>query len=378
MTSADIKRLSKKYAAGEPTEGRLARALQVDVPVWRELGNEILADLDEHVFGVRWWAPHPGTSRRILISDHLFSCVRSVELNLLEARLHLIEAMDFWERESDFHARAVSVTTDGRINIQLPERTCPLDELRPTMSMLHTVGFIRAIAGALDCFGASVVGVAALKTSLLRADLDSARRALAQVTGASAGDRVQADFRAQLEALVEGVGPPGWFRWAVDLRNTLIHRGRRLQMSELRPIPSRLVHPDGRPVIRTDVIHQLPRDPRRSDVEMFLDAANPPVLTETAATTLLGVLQSTLRLTGECGALLLNLWRTRRATPALLFQPREQWPDGASSATAGFRGYAPDSVPYNSTELRSDEVLIRRMTAASLGDAQRAAWAHFD
>jgi hypothetical protein len=378
MTSADIERFSREYAAGEPMEGRLARALQVDVPVWRELGNEILADLDEHVFGVRWWAPHPGTSRRILISDHLFGSVRSVESNLVEARLHLIEAMDFWERESDFHARAVSVTTDGRINLQLPERRCPLDELRPAMSMLHTVGFIRAVAGALDCFGASVVGVVALKTSLLRADLDSARRALAQVTGASAGDRVQADFRAQLEALIEAVGPPGWFRWAVDLRNTLTHRGRRLQLSELRPIPSGLVHPDGRPVIRSHVIHQLPRDPGRSDVEMFLDGANPPVLTETAATTLLGVLQSTLRLTAEGGVLLLNLWRTRRGTPALLFQPIEQWPNAASSATAGFRGYAPDSVPYNPTQLRSDQVLIRRMTAASLGDAQRTAWPGFD
>lgn len=378
MKSADIERFSREYAAGESREDRLVRALQFDVPVWRELGNEILADLDEHVFGVRWWAPHPGTSRRILISDHLFTSVRGVESNLIEARLHLIEVMDFWERESDFHARAVSVTTDGHINLQLPERRCPLDELRPAMSMLHTVGFIRGVAGALDCFGASVVGVVALKTSLLRADLDSARRALAQVTGANAGDRVQADFRAQLEALIEAVGPPGWFRWAVDLRNTLIHRGRRLQMSELRPIPSGLVNPDGRPVIRTDVIHQLPRDPGRSDVEMFLEGANPPVLTETAATTLLGVLQSTLRLIAEGGVLLLNLWRTRRATPALLFQPREQWPDGPSSATAGFRGYAPDSVPYNPTQLRSDQVLIRRMTAASLGDAQRAAWAQFD
>ena len=105
------------------------------------------------------------------------------------------------------------------------------------MSVLHTIGFIRAIAGALDCFGASVVGVAAVKTNLLRADLDSARRALGQVTGA-AGDRIQADIRAQLEALIERVGPPGWFRWTLDLRNTVIHRGRRLQLSELRPIPS--------------------------------------------------------------------------------------------------------------------------------------------
>jgi hypothetical protein len=146
--------------------------------------------------------------RAAYLSVNIFSAlssVRSVELNLIEARLHLIEAMDFWERESDFHARAVSVTTDGRINVQLPERRCPLDELRPAMSMLHTPGFIRAVAGALDCFGASVVGVVALKTSLLRADLDSARRALVQVTGVGADDRVQADFRTQLEALIEGL-----------------------------------------------------------------------------------------------------------------------------------------------------------------------------
>src|SRR5207245_10122775 len=57
------------------------------------------------------------TSRRILISDHLYNCVRSVESNLIEARLHLIEAIDFWERESDFHARAVSITRDGNLEV---------------------------------------------------------------------------------------------------------------------------------------------------------------------------------------------------------------------------------------------------------------------
>ena len=46
MKSADIERFSREYAVGEPTEGRLARALETDVPVWRELGNEILADLE--------------------------------------------------------------------------------------------------------------------------------------------------------------------------------------------------------------------------------------------------------------------------------------------------------------------------------------------
>ncbi len=119
--------------------------------------------------------------------------------------------------------------------------------------------------------------------------LDSTRRTLAAVGGVSPGERIQAQFGAQLEAIIERVGPPGSFRWVIDLRHTLIHRGRRLQMSELRPVRSGIVGFDGRPVIRTDVIHQLPRDPGRSEVEMFLDATRPPVLTESAATTLLGV-----------------------------------------------------------------------------------------
>jgi hypothetical protein len=96
---ADLERLTREYSPAEPREGRLARVLKVDVPLWRELGDEILGDLDERDFGVRWWAPYPGTSRRILVGDHLHSCVRSVETNFVEARLHLLEAIDFWQRD---------------------------------------------------------------------------------------------------------------------------------------------------------------------------------------------------------------------------------------------------------------------------------------
>ena len=149
-------------------------------------------------------------------------------------------------------------------------------------------------------------------------------------------------------------------------------------MSELRPTQSGVVGSDGRPIIRTDVIHQLPRDPGRSDVEMFLDPSRPPVLTESAAMTLSGVLASTLRLIEQGATLLLDFWQTRRANPTLLRQPREQWLSGASTAAAGFDGYAPGSIPYNPTQLRSDAILIRRMVAASLGDAARPAWAAFD
>ena len=95
MTRADVERLGREYAAGEPRDGRLARALQVEVPVWRQLTDDILEDLDEHVLGVGWWAPGPGTSRRILISDHLYNCARSVETTLIEARLHFLVGNGF-------------------------------------------------------------------------------------------------------------------------------------------------------------------------------------------------------------------------------------------------------------------------------------------
>jgi hypothetical protein len=101
----------------------------------------------------------------------------------------------------------------------------------------------------------------------------------------------------------------------LDLRNALIHRGRRLQMAVLHPSPSGVVGVDSRPIIRTDVIHQLPRDPARSDVEMFLDATRAPVLTESAATTLLGVLDSALQLVGAGGGFLLDVWCIRRDNP---------------------------------------------------------------
>ena len=378
MRRDDTERLSREYAADAPRNSRLAAALNVDLPVWHALASEIIEDLDGESLGIGWWVPNPGTSRRVLISDHLFVCAQSVTTNLVEARLHLLEAADFWERENDFNARAVSITRDRRIGIQVPNRMRPVDDVQSSMVTLHTVGFIRAIAGALDCLGAVIVGVAALKVNILRADLDRARRALGRIGGAGRGEQLQRDLNGALEAAINESGPSGWLPWATDLRNMLIHRGRRLWISELRPMPSSIISPGGEPVIRTDVIHLLPRDPGKSDVEMFLSAGTPPVLTESAEITLRGILESTLSLLERSGHLLLNLWRTRRADPGVLTQPREQWPDGPSSTVTGFAGFAPDSAPYTPDHFRSNETLLRRISAASVDDAKRDAWKTFD
>jgi hypothetical protein len=71
MRTADLARLSERYQDGPDVGNRgPTRALGVEMPLWDALGEPIFADfVTAPLYGVCWWAPHPGTSRRILISD---------------------------------------------------------------------------------------------------------------------------------------------------------------------------------------------------------------------------------------------------------------------------------------------------------------------
>lgn len=49
------------------------------VPTWERLTRALEADLSVVApFGIGWCAPHPGASRRLLISDHLVACDNAV------------------------------------------------------------------------------------------------------------------------------------------------------------------------------------------------------------------------------------------------------------------------------------------------------------
>jgi len=140
---------------------RLPTALDAALPTILELRDEIFRDLDDRVFGVGWWAPHPGISRRILISDYLCEATLSIQKNVTEAALHLLELLDFTEQENSFMADAVVRTPRG-IAVATPPAISAKDELPVVMSDLHSAGFFRAAVGALDCLGASIVGITAL------------------------------------------------------------------------------------------------------------------------------------------------------------------------------------------------------------------------
>ena len=111
MRASNRARLSKAYPENaDPSDSAAATALGVHLPGWAALEAEIFADLTEGPpYGIAWWAPGPGASRRILIADQLYCCVISVPCNMTEAALHWLEYLEASERDSDRFVDAVKL-----------------------------------------------------------------------------------------------------------------------------------------------------------------------------------------------------------------------------------------------------------------------------
>ena len=270
MRAADLARLSQPFPGGPDTSGRPpATALGVEVPPWDELEERIFADLTTDApYGVGWWAPHPGTSRRILISDQLYACTASVSANLVEAGIHLLELLDAIEREDDFHVDAIRFI-EGEPTIRMRPRMTPLEALGPELVRMHEAGVARALSGALDCAAGSIIGVMALPRNILKADFTGVVRYLRERKNwqQTEGDNYQRVFLADLNAMIDNAGPAGWFDWLLSFRNMLVHRGRRLEISQILPRGPGRLDESGTPVFRARVATHLPLQPERSDVD---------------------------------------------------------------------------------------------------------------
>jgi hypothetical protein len=355
-----------------------AKALGLELPALAQLEAQILDDpTDRAPYGIEWWAPGPGTSRCILISDYLCACVESVKANMIEAALHGIEFLKWWEFEDRRLANCIK-GQNGNPRIVYPAPVCPLDHLGNNLTRMHQAGVIRAIASSLDCLSGIVAGVAAVPVGIKTCDFRAVRTWLASVKGARPGRVKQRDLGARLEAAIAESGPGGWIEWTLDFRNMLVHRGRRTEHGQFVPREPVLLGPDAKPVFRAHHVTHLPRDPERSDVEVYLDTAWTYVLTEDSRLTLNGLLKSNERLIETVAAKLVELWQWRRENPNGLLQPREQWPQGRSARSTGFGGYAPGTIPVQPTSATISSVDARRMHAAALADSQRTQWATFD
>ncbi len=365
----------------DPTQDGFAKACEATLPKIQGLQDRIGDDRDASVGGIGWWAPGPGSKRRILISDCLFQATGSVKRNLVEARLHQLAGREAAQQVSDFYADTVKII-DGQVRPDMRARTRAADELPTHMLHLHEAGFFRAIGSTLDCLGGAIIGVGALPLPILKADLGRVANWLEREIEREEPHPLAGRLHETLTG-AEAAGPTGWLAWASDYRNMLVHRARRMGTSQFvgrnrdrRP----LINLDGDPIIRVDVVDQLAQDPGRSDLETFLGQgwapakrANgdpiAPVLEEPAATTIEGIFRSTVDYVEAIADDLIDIWVLRREQPDLVEQPRKQWPDVPSGPPTNFDGYKRGELRYAPEMLISNLALHTQLSSAlMLGD----------
>jgi hypothetical protein len=195
-----------------------------------------------------------GARQRILIADYLHQAIGTIKTNLIDARLHQLEERAAAQDEMDRHADDLTIVgTEVIPKVQPPN--CGLDDLPRHLADLHQAGFFRAIGSAVDCLGATVIGVAGLSTNILRADIGKAFATAAKPNEPSA---LAAEAHRLLCDARDAAGPAGWLSWAADYRNMLVHRARRLSLRQYTRRDS-LLGPDGTPILRVNAVELLPR-----------------------------------------------------------------------------------------------------------------------
>jgi hypothetical protein len=191
---------------------------------------------------------------------------------------------------------------------------------------LHQVGVARALFDALDCAAGTIIGVMALPMNILKADFQGVTRHFQRRPApATDGETYQHEFGQRLTRIIDQVGPHGWLDWLLSFRNMLVYRGRRIEIGQFVPRLPFQRDQWGRPIIRANVITQLPQEPDRSDVDVHLEPNIAPVLTEDARQTLEGAMGSVRTLIEAVAEQLGAAWDWRKAHLDALQQPRTQW-----------------------------------------------------
>lgn len=204
--TAGDKEHAKVQALGLQTAAldRLSGRLQVEFSC-EHYGYPNFSDSDEHLV-------------RAIASNRLRSAAAAVGRNLIEARLH----------EHEIH-RVV-----GPNGLAFPSEATLGELVERDLLEMHVVGFFQSVGSALDCLAATYFGATSMPVSLVFADFDKLLRFDPNKPPRSAGpvpDPQRALWQQALVHLASASGEPsGWLRWAVLMRNALLHRGRNVTM----------------------------------------------------------------------------------------------------------------------------------------------------
>jgi len=326
MLEKDRRRLFKDYARPLPGDSdveRLSRALDLDLANAAALGVEIVGDLDAEFHGIGWWRTYTDidVKTRILLSDYLVACARAVVDNVLEARIERFEFDDAVEEFRKWTERGVK---PGK-PLAVPPPRSAFQEISTRRVHTHLAGILRAWGSALDCLGGCIVGVTGLPAELVRADLN---RTMDLLEKQALRDTRLTNLRDALKAAEAQAGPAGWRAWLLNIRHTFVHRGRHTLTFAL-DVDRAGLH---------GFFVKLPIYPEGTEIEAIIRAEGLVASTFSApAGPFLDELGQTVgAYISEVTRVLTELWRERRAQPAVLAQSPRQW-----KATAGVINPAP-------------------------------------
>lgn len=259
MREKDVRGLKVPYSdavlATGPEE-RLGSHMGFNLEQLRQLGDTIVADLDQELGGIGWWSAYKDVDQqsRVLISDYLVACARAIAENLIEAKAHRLELDHAIDDFRKWLERGVSAK-----GVRIPPPHGPYEDLSNYRVSAHLVGVFRAFGSALDCLAACIVGVGGIPTGIVRTDLSTTKQELGKI--ASTSPRL-AEFESALRGFEADSGPDGWLGWLIAMRNMLVHRGRRV-------LSWNIDVDDG--IVKDFVLH-LPKSPELSDVEAWINA----------------------------------------------------------------------------------------------------------
>lgn len=308
---------------------------------------------------------------RILISDYLHQCIGSIEVNLIEAKLHYLEWLEIRDKLDAKYADIVRRTPYGQLEAKHPPSSAPIDDMLNRLEDMHICGFFQAIGSSLDCLSGAIIGVLGLDTNLRWNDIGAAEKALANLKPqGTQGSQMQIDFRDLFETAKKASGPEDWLAWASQYRNMFIHRGRRLAHGTFVPREALFLNADEEVIPRSKTQIHLAKYPDKSDIEAFI--RKDVVLNEDADITLKGIFKSTRDFEETICRQLVTIWQERRANPSLIEQPATQW--NTKIKPCNFNGYDKNAPKLDVSEIMANPTLRKRMIAAAVVDQYRVLW----
>jgi len=369
--------LSTPYTGTEQETAEVMRwkALQADVPQARALREQVSQDRSRSdVRGVYWWKDHLDDPRRILLSDYLDALIYSVSINLCEAAIHLEELEEHRRNE---HSSIV------KLSVGRPPRAfgrpgkSVLDDLSPALVDMHSAGFFRALASAIDCFASCAGIVCCVPVHAQQMEYGKVKAWL--FSRDYKAERANHAFAVReltpIMDLWKQKADGDWVKWLLAMRHQYVHRARRMIFVRGED-GLQFVDGPGHEIVITRPVHHLPDQPQYSEVQAFRHGKL-PILPEPINNTTAKLKRFVKEYINEGFARLNEIWVARRSDPGLCRQP-DQWSNLFRERRIDLRGFVGAPSGQLATQLMGDARMHHTLLTSALDDPQRHLWDMWD